>query len=50
MELRKNQIKVEENPSRKEIEEFWSNIWSNPKEFRTDAEWVKWCDQANENA
>ena len=40
-DLGKNQIKVEENPSREEIEEFWSDIWSNPKEFRTNAEWIK---------
>ena len=48
-ELGKNTITVDDPPSQQQTEEFWKNIWSNPKEFNSDAEWIKDQEEANAN-
>ena len=48
-ELGKSQITVEKPPKKEEMEEFWKGIWTNPKPFNENAEWIKTQETKNEN-
>ena len=48
-ELGKSQISVEKPPQKEEMEEFWKEIWANPKSFNENAEWVKTQESKTEN-
>ena len=41
-EIEEETIIVDNDPSIKEVEDFWKNIWSEEKGFNKQAEWIKY--------
>ena len=39
-EIGKKEIVIERAPSMEEVQKFWENIWSTPKDYNENAEWI----------